>query len=554
MKEQISRRSFLAAAGAGALGLGLAGCAGSQNNKEAGASSGAVSWDKETDILVVGSGTAAFAALAAKKYGAESVLLIEKESTWGGTSATSGGGVGIPLTTAAKNEGVQDSLEKVLTYYKQASQGRADEAVVESYVSNGDAFLKWTGEALGFEWGLSPQKLFQDYYEPLDGFLPFGRGCISVVSINGEKKSQTGPAVWAVLQKAVEEAGVEVLMETAADDLIVEGNVVVGVRASTKKGKLNIRAKTAVILGTGGFEHNDDMRSRYLPSPLLATNSCVGNTGDAQRMGMKIGANLSHMDRSWGVPFFLPAGKDPAVMILNNEIVFDMKGTDWAMYRPRPGAIVVNRRGERIGDESAAYDTYNRVFSDFDTRTMTFFNIPAFFICDSGCASAYPFPGTKAPGDPMPDFFVKADTLEELADKLGIDKAGLAAEVASFNEGASNGKDPKYHRGESNFSILTCGTIMGSRTDIPNQVLAPLLTPPFYGAMYVPGTCGTNGGLTINGNAQVVNLQGEAIPQLYAVGNCSSGVSGGAYCHGGMTLGSGSVMGWVAVRHALGVS
>ena len=71
--------------------------------------------------------------------------------------------------------------------------------------------------------------------------------------------------------------------------------------------------------------------------------------------------------------------------------------------------------------------------------------------------------------------------------------------------------------------------------------------------MYVPGTCGTAGGLTINGNAQVVRPTGDPIPGLYAVGNCSSGVSGGRYVHGGISIGSGGVMGWVAVHHALGM-
>ena len=69
----------------------------------------------------------------------------------------------------------------------------------------------------------------------------------------------------------------------------------------------------------------------------------------------------------------------------------------------------------------------------------------------------------------------------------------------------------------------------------------------------MPGTCGTGGGLTINENAQVMSAFGEPIPGLYAAGNCSSGVSGGRYVHGGISIGSGAVMGWIAVHHALGL-
>lgn len=151
----------------------------------------------------------------------------------------------------------------------------------------------------------------------------------------------------------------------------------------------------------------------------------------------------------------------------------------------------------------------------------------------------------------MPAHFVKADTLEELAEKLGIDAAGLAAEITAFNENAAKGVDPVYHRGEKHLDINTTGVMAGSRTDLANPVLAPLATGPFYGAVYVPGTCGTAGGLTINENAQVVNVNGEPIEHLYAVGNCSSGVSGGTYVHGGISLGSGAVMSWVAVNHVL---
>ena len=99
--------------------------------------------------------------------------------------------------------------------------------------------------------------------------------------------------------------------------------------------------------------------------------------------------------------------------------------------------------------------------------------------------------------------------------------------------------------------MYTSGVMAGSRTDLANPVLAPLATPPFYGAVYVPGTCGTGGGLTINENAQVMSAFGEPIPGLYAAGNCSSGVSGGRYVHGGISIGSGAVMGWIAVHHAL---
>ncbi|MDE8703937.1 FAD-binding protein, partial [Adlercreutzia equolifaciens] len=98
---------------------------------------------------------------------------------------------------------------------------------------------------------------------------------------------------------------------------------------------------------------------------------------------------------------------------------------------------------------------------------------------------------------------------------------GLKAEIEAFNANAAEGKDPVVHRGEKHLDINTTGVMAGSRTDIPNPVLAPLAAGPFYGTTYVPGSCSTSGGLTINENAQVVNTAGEPIPNLYAVG-CAS--------------------------------
>lgn len=553
-KNGFSRRSFLRgsallAASATGVTLGLAGCAPNGGVDSDGAST---SWDEECDVLVVGTGTASIAAVAASRYGAESVIVLEKsEAMFGGTTATSGQGMGIPLTDAAKKAGVEDSEEEVLRYYRSATKGRFDESVARSYIENGNKFLAWTTEEFGFKWDFT-SPAFQDYFEPCEGFLAYGRGSLSVTEINGEKNES---GVWAILQQAIQDdERSKLLMGTAATELVVEDGRVVGVIAESKGKQLRIRAAKGVVLGTGGFDYNDDMRKEFLPFPLFVTNAAQGNTGDAQRMGMSIGAAVAHMDCSWGVPCFLPDGQDPAEMIANNEIAFTFTGNDWAMYRGKPGAVVVNGQGRRFGDEAQVYGVFNLDFGQFSSAQSGYPNIPAFFVCDSTYTAAYPLPGQAAAGDPLPEFFVQADTLEELAEKLGIDADGLMAEMAEFNEYAREGKDPRFGRGEKSIDVNTSGLYAGSRTDIPNPCLSPVETGPFFGAVYVPGTCGTCGGLKINENAQVVRYGGEPIEGLYAVGNCSSGVSGGKYLHGGMTVGSGSVMSWVAARHILGVA
>lgn len=541
----------------------LAGCASNQQGQAA--PSGAdITWDKEADILVVGSGTGAFAALAAAKLGSESVCLLEKGQFWGGTAATSGGGMAVPLSDAAKEAGVNDTKEAVVEYYLNASEGRADEAVINSFLDNGNDFLKWTGEALGWTW--TPSTLFGDYYEPLPGWIPFGRASLGASDSSG---ALVAAQMWEQLKAALTDAGVEIMMETPATTLVTDGNgAVIGVRATSGRDEIAIKANH-VILATGGFDHNADMRAKHLPFKILATNACTTNTGDGHKMGQAVGADLSYMDSCWGAPAILTTGQDPKELIANNEIAQEIAGTDWAMYRGLPGAVVVNRKGHRIGNEATAYDTYNKAFAYYDNGEMEHLNIPSYFICDSACWNTYSLPGhtvgsmdggyfdetygSDGSDGELPAHFVQADTLEELAEKLGVDAAGLAAELAAFNENAEQGIDPVYHRGEKQLDLNTTAVMAGMRTDLANPCLAPVATPPFYGAIYVPGTCGTAGGLTINENAQVVNALGEPISGLYAVGNCSSGVSGGCYVGGGISLGSGGVMGWVAVHHALGL-
>lgn len=543
---ECARRTAVKMAGAAvaATALGMPALAGAA---EAG-------WDKEVDLLVVGSGTAAVAAMTAAVEGAGSVLVIEKSAVWGGTSATSGGGVAVPANHYAAEAGIEDGVELAEAYYVAASQGRVDREVLASFLDKGDKYLRWTEEKLGWSWTIST--MYQDYYEPVEGYVPVGRGSLfALLPTEGEPAAANGMTLWAAIRDAVESHGGEVLLETVARELVAdETGAVVGVVAEGPQGTLRIGAR-AVVLGTGGFDYNDAMRAKHLPIPLVTTNAAPGNTGDGHRMGQMVGADLAYMDKFWGVGGLLTSGEDPADLIAENRIACDPAGADWSMYRCRPGAVVVNRHGRRFGDECAAYSPWAEGYLAYDNARMEFSNLRSFILCDADCWERYGFPGHAAGEELDPDGIWRcADTLEELAEMLGIDPEGLADEIAAFNEHAEAGEDPKFLRGTKQFAKNTCGVYAGDRPDLANPVIAPLAKAPFYGTFYVPGTCGTCGGLVINGDARVMRADGTPIEGLYAAGNCSSGVSGGRYMHGGLTLGSGSVMAWAAARHALGLA
>jgi succinate dehydrogenase/fumarate reductase flavoprotein subunit len=379
--------------------------------------------------------------------------------------------------------------------------------------------------------------MYQDYYEPLPGYRAYGRG----VGIGG------GYQTWNKIQELVRQNGIEVMMESAGKELVTDGKgAVIGVVAESGGKELRIRAGRAVLLGTGSFDHNPEMIKQFIPVPLYASSVTRESTGDGHKMGQAVGADLACMDKVWGAPYFV---KGP--FNRNAGVAFN-PDFDLGQQRGKPNALVVNRYGKRFGNEASSYAVFNRSWEAWDSGRMEYTNLPAYFICDSEFVSHYPM-NSMIPhkvGDPIPESFIRDDTLEGLARKLGIDPAGFAAEVAEFNANAVLGREPKFLRGEKNFDRQTSGD---PNRGLANPNLAPVSKAPFYGRLMLPGTIGTAGGLKINEHSQVLNTKGEVIGGLYAVGNCSAGVSGGIYCGGGFTLAAGSVMSWLASRHLMGV-
>lgn len=552
INKGLSRRDAIkgaAVAGLGLLGAGaLAACSSGEAPAGGKTSTDQVGWDKEVNVLVAGTGTAVHAAIACAELGAESVLVVEKDKAmFGGTSATSGGGYALAMLDFNADEGIDDSRDKVLEYMKLVGDSRMDENVQAAFVDNANEFCQFVLKTHGWsKWG-HINKAFGDYYELYQGSLAdaFGRG--SWYPFDGAGMYLAAPAQWAAYQEYVSGSdAIELMMGESIESLVtdVDGAVVGAELSDGTKVKAN-----AVILGTGGFEHNEDMRRFYLPFPYYRSNGSMNNTGDGHRLGAKVGAQLAYMDTVFGNPYFYTQ-KDWQP----GAFRYDNAGSDAFAPRGFPHSVIVNRKGKRFCDESTMYDTMNRAFGVYDTGSMEYVNIPGYWICDSTYAETFLLPGYATTAE-LPEFVFKFDTLEELADGMGIDGAGLTEELAAFNEAAARGEDPVWHRGEKVASANTLAMMSALMAlpdaAIPDSVLGTVDTAPFYCCRYVPGMMGgTRGGLHINENAQVLDVEGEPISGLYAVGNCSSGVAG--YWAGGATLGQGSVMGYVAAKHITG--
>ncbi len=569
--KKLTRRDFLKGAAAGAVSLSalplLSSCSSkggpsptpSQDPVPSQAS--ALSWNHEADIVVVGTGTVITAALAANELGAKSVIVLEKDQNFfGGTSVTSGGGYALPgfLTDfAGENNG--DSREACLAYMKAVGEGRMEEGPMVTFLDTAEEFARWLTATMGWSKFGHISGAHGTYYEEYPNGKIYGRG--SAWPFDAEGNMLMASPQWQAFRNYIDSHdSITLMMGTAGEELILDKQgAVIGIYAVQEGKRLAIKANKGVILGTGGFDFNEKMRKQYLPTPIFRSVACRNNTGDSQRMGAKIGAQLALMDRVMGLPFSYPNPDWKKEDATDYSIMEQSPANaDYCQFLSLPYSVLVNSKGKRFGNETREYDLVARSFNAYDTGTMGYENIPGFFICDAQYASRFMLPGYVPAAGDLPAHVFKFDTLEELADGMGIDKEGLLREMERFNANARLGIDPDWHRGESQDAYdtflsnarLALPDVDLSEFDSLSSILKPVEQGPFYCVRYVPGSMNTRGGLQVDGDSQVVDQDGKKIPGLYAVGNCSTGVAG--YWAGGACISQGCVMAYVAAKSALG--
>jgi 3-oxosteroid 1-dehydrogenase len=253
------------------------------------------------------------------------------------------------------------------------------------------------------------------------------------------------------------------------------------------------------------------------------------NTGDGIRAGEALGAGLDFMDDAW----WMPAVRHPAGATI--PLVSE---------RAIPRQVIVSQEGKRFTNEAAPY--VNFVHDQLEGG-----HVPAWFVMDAKSRARYPF-AQILPGAPIPKAFYdqgivfKADSLAELAGKIGVPADALAETVETFNGYARAGKDPEFGRGDSAYDRYY------GDPNLKNPNLDPLETAPYYAFRLEVGDLGTKGGLVADEHARVLREDGTAIDGLYVTGNSSSSVMGNEYAGPGATIGPSIVFGYIAARHAAG--
>jgi 3-oxosteroid 1-dehydrogenase len=557
-------------------------------------------WDREVDVLVVGTGNGALtSALCNWEMGSKDLLIVEKTDKVGGTSASSGGGIWIPANHYAKACGAEDSIEDAKTYLMGTLFGEdVPEEMIDAYLENGPKMLKFLADRTDVRY--ESLEHYPDYYTNYDGARSGHRSLepapvdmselgddwknvrwshhmmrmfnrihftqveahsimtqapgwksllakllVSYVTDLGwrmktpvARRLCTGSAGVARLYLSVKKRGIPLEFNTRFVSLIAEGTQILGAQLEHDGKKTTIRARKGVVLGAGGFEKNQALREQYLPAPTDASWSAgnPANEGDALLAGLAVGAKTRLMKDAWWTTT-LCVPDEPTPRLSIMEKSF-------------PGSCVVNKAGKRFANESQNYMAFQKEL--FATHSDETPNAPAWQIFDARFRRNF-MVGPLMTAAMKPDwqipkkwfdtgFVAKANTIRELASIMGIDPDGLEETIGKMNDFARTGVDEDFHRGESAYDRYYADPAIK-----PNPCLAPIDEAPFYAMRIEAGDFGTLGGLDTDTNGRVKCEAGGVFEGLFAVGNSSAAILP-TYPGPGATLGPAMTMAYQSAK------
>jgi succinate dehydrogenase/fumarate reductase flavoprotein subunit len=561
-------------------------------------------FDETFDVVVVGTGAGGMAtAIAAKKMGL-SVLLLEKEAFYGGTTARSGGVLWVPNNPISTFRPEPDSMEAARTYMRYECGDHYDEARVEAFLQHGPRMVDWFQRQTDVQ--LIPLPEYPDYHAespggrtagrsimaaPLDGrtlgahikalrpplkeitfvgmmfnssteiahFFNVTRSLTSAwyvtkrlathaveIVLHGRAMRLTnGNALAARLARSCFGLGIPMWLESPAKGLLREGDRVSGVLVGRKDGStVRIAARKGVVLAAGGFPQDTARRKELFPYAPTGKEhlspGSPGNTGDGLRLAESVGGVVARE---------LPHA---AAWIPVSKVVRpdgSIGAFPHLIDRYKPGIIAVNRKGRRFVNES---DSYHDMGVAMQQHCADGPEVAAWLIADHrtqrryGLGFAKPFP-LPIGAHLRSGYLLRGDSLAELAGRAGIDGGQLQKTVDEFNAGAVEGKDLQFRRGWRVYNRF-----LGDKTHQPNPCVAPVAKGPFYAVKLVMGDLGTFAGVKTDALARVLDAQGQPIAGLFAAGNDNASVMGGGYPGGGITLGPAMTFGFIAAEFMAG--
>lgn len=500
-------------------------------------------WDAECEVLVVGSGGGALTgAYTAAREGLR-VIVVEATDRLGGITAYSGGGMWLPGNPVLRRAGDDDTIDDALAYFHAVVGDRTPDALQRGFVTGGAPLIDYLEQDPVFEFEVLP---WPDYFGAAPHAHPRGRHIVPVAlpaarlgtqatllrpPLATDRGAETPPEqltggqalIGRLLLALGAQSNVEIRVNAPCEDLIRVDGRVVGGTIITPEGRLNIRAERGVLIAAGGFERNDVMRKTFgVPGLSRDSMAPAGNCGAALEGAMNIGADVDLMSEAWWAPGITHPG---------GHSTFSL----WLT-----GGIFVNDAGQRFTNESAPYDRAARdVLREMTRRTIT---LPYWLVYDSRAGALPPVMFTGVPVTDPPDYLDAAlwhvaDSIAELAERIGVPADNLVQTVKRYNECVAAGADEDFGRGREPFDRSVPGQ--------PNP-LVPIDRPPFRAAAFGLSDLGAKGGLRTDPSARVLDKSGQVITGLYAAGNSMAAVSGTTYPGGGNPIGASMVFSHLA--------
>ncbi|MGL6166694.1 MAG: flavocytochrome c [Fusobacteriaceae bacterium] len=451
-----------------------------------------IGWDKDSsknneedfDVIIIGSGAAGLAAsIEAKKQGL-SVGVFEKMPYIGGNTLLSLGTFVFPDFNNSNN------LNNFKSDIFNVGRNINCNSLVDSFLKNLQNLENWLFKELNIELendGILNIKLNNYFKKKLPG--KYG---VDLISCLKEKSINLG---------------CQIFTNSVCKSLIYEENEIRGVIIEIKGIEKEIRAKK-VILATGGFSQNISLRKSVI-SNLDFRYNCTnhsGNTGDALLFSEKIGAKLMHMEFIETVPF-------------SSYSTGDLAHLGYLLYE---GAILINKNGKRFSKENI-----NR--NILSENILSQIEQCGFILWDSTLEENYNYVD-KFKDEVSRNIFSKNfgsfESLEKACEFMDIDFENLEKTISTYNDYVQNKEDLEFNRRNLSFKILK---------------------PPFYFFKISPSVHYTNGGLAINENAQVLNIQNIPIQNLFAAGEVTGGLHGGC-CLSGTAISDSLVFGIIAAK------
>jgi len=559
----------------------------------------------DCDVLIIGSGAAGLSAAVTAAWHGLKVIVVEKDSVFGGATAWSGGWAWVPCNPLARRAGIIEDVEQPRTYLRHELGEHFDPAMIDAFLEAGPRMVAFFEQhtALQFADGNAIADIHGDtpgagtggrsvIAAPYDGRkvgrllkrlrttmretsfmgMPIMAGADLSAFLNLTRSPKAawhvtrrftrhlfdfavhgramqlvnGVALVARLAKSAEDLGVLLWESAPVTELLRDGSRVSGAQVSTRKGPIRIHARKAVVLAAGGFANDIERRKALFPRTPTGHEHWAlppqAINGDGLRLGESVGARVNTDVAS-------PVAWAPVSQVPHSD--GNIGHFPHIIERGKPGIIGVLSNGQRFVNEANGYFDY---VSAMVAAAPEGEEVASWLICTHAFQRRYGLGISRPFPLPVSEFirsgYLKSgNSIEELALACGIDPSGLRQTVDNYNRHARHGEDPQFGRGATPYNRK-----QGDPANLPNPCVAPIDTGPYYAVKVQPGCFGTFAGLKVNPHAQVLDAHEQPITGLYAAGGDMASIMGGHYPAGGINLGPALTFGYIAARHIAGMT